>query len=72
MTTGQLALAWVLARDGVTAVPGTKRRTWLDQNVAAAVIELAPATMTGRSAAIPVGAAAGDRYAPMGMASIQE
>lgn len=28
VTTGQLALAWVLAQDGVTAVPGTKRRTW--------------------------------------------
>ncbi|MFF3660314.1 hypothetical protein [Streptomyces olivochromogenes] len=35
MTTGQLALAWVLVEDGVTAVPGTKRRTWPYQNVAA-------------------------------------
>ncbi|MBO3680147.1 aldo/keto reductase [Streptomyces sp. NEAU-YJ-81] len=72
VTTGQLALAWVLAQDGVTAVPGTKRRTWLEQNVAAAAIELDPAPLAGLSAAIPVGAAAGDRYAPMGMASIQE
>ncbi|MFD8421792.1 aldo/keto reductase [Streptomyces sp. NPDC059466] len=72
VTTGQLALAWVLAQDGVTAVPGTKRRTWLEQNVAAAAIELAAETVAGLSAAIPVGAAAGDRYAPMGMASIQE
>lgn len=36
VTSGQLALAWVLAQDGVTAVPGTKRRRWLEQNVAAA------------------------------------
>ncbi|TRO64655.1 aldo/keto reductase [Streptomyces sp. IB201691-2A2] len=72
VTTGQLALAWVLAQDGVTALPGTKRRTWLEQNVAAAAIELDPATVAGLSAAIPVGAVAGDRYAPMGMASIQE
>lgn len=71
VTTGQLALAWVLAQDGVTAVPGTKRRTWLEQNVAAAAIELDPATLAGLSAAIPVGAAAGDRYAPMGIPSIQ-
>ncbi|WP_268814637.1 hypothetical protein [Streptomyces olivochromogenes] len=37
MTIGRLAVAWVLAQDGVTAVPGTKRRSWLDQNVSAAV-----------------------------------
>ncbi|MFJ4834385.1 aldo/keto reductase [Streptomyces sp. NPDC088747] len=72
MTPGQLALAWVLAQEGVTALPGTKRRTWLEQNVAAAAIELAPATIAGLSAAIPVGAAAGDRYSPMGLASVQE
>ncbi|MFD5625810.1 aldo/keto reductase [Streptomyces sp. NPDC127072] len=72
MTPGQLALAWVLAQDGVTALPGTKRRAWLEQNVAAAAIELDPATIAGLSAAIPVGAAAGDRYSPMGLASIQE
>ncbi|WP_328498589.1 aldo/keto reductase [Streptomyces sp. NBC_00414] len=72
VTTGRLALAWVLAQDGVTALPGTKRRTWLEENVAAAAIELDPATVAGLSAAIPVGAAAGDRYAPMGMASVQE
>jgi hypothetical protein len=69
LTTGQLA------QDGVTAVPGTKRRVWLEQNGAAAAIELGttvPTTFAGLSAAIPVGAVAGDRYAPMGMASIQE
>jgi aryl-alcohol dehydrogenase-like predicted oxidoreductase len=71
VTTGQLALAWVLAQDGVTAVPGTKRRAWFEQNVAAA-IELGPVTIAAPSAAIPVGAAAGGRYAPMGMASVQE
>lgn len=72
VTAGQLALAWVLAQDGVTALPGTKQRTLLEQNVAAAAIELAPATVAALGAAIPVGAAAGDRYTPIGMASIQE
>ena len=72
VTAGQLALAWVLAPDGVTAIPGTKRRTWLEQNIAAAAIELDPATIAALSAAVPVGAVAGERCAPMGMASIQE
>jgi aryl-alcohol dehydrogenase-like predicted oxidoreductase len=72
VTPGQLALAWVLAQDGVTALPGTKRRTWLEQNVAAAGLALDPGTLAGLSAAIPVGAAAGERYAPTGMASLQE
>jgi aryl-alcohol dehydrogenase-like predicted oxidoreductase len=72
VTAAQLALAWVLAQDGVTAIPGTKRRTWLEQNVAAAAIRLDAATIAGLNAAIPVGAAAGERYAPLGMASIQE
>ncbi|MEV7625859.1 aldo/keto reductase [Actinoplanes sp. NPDC089786] len=69
---GQLALAWVLAQPGVSAIPGTKRRAYLEQNVAAAAIDLTPETLAELSAAVPVGAAAGDRYAPMGMASIQE
>jgi aryl-alcohol dehydrogenase-like predicted oxidoreductase len=72
VTPGQLALAWVLAQEGVTALPGTKRRTWLEQNVAAAGLALDPGTLAGLSAAIPVGAAAGERYAPTGMASLQE
>jgi len=72
VTPGQLALAWVLAQTGVTAIPGTKRRTWLEQNVAAAAIDLEPATVAELSSAIAIGTAAGERYAPIGMASIQE
>jgi aryl-alcohol dehydrogenase-like predicted oxidoreductase len=53
VSTGQLALAWVLAQDGVTALPGTKRRTWLEQNIAASALELTPATLT-RSALLLV------------------
>ncbi|MDQ0812222.1 aryl-alcohol dehydrogenase-like predicted oxidoreductase [Streptomyces sp. B3I7] len=72
MTAGRLALAWVLAQDGVTALPGTRRRTWPERNVAAAGLAIAPGELAALSAAIPVGAAAGDRYAPIGMAAIQE
>ncbi|GAA1866616.1 aldo/keto reductase [Asanoa iriomotensis] len=67
----QLALAWVMER-GITAIPGTKRRTYLEANVAAAGIELTPALLAELSEAVPVGAAAGARYTPEGMAAIEE
>ena len=64
-TPGQLALAWVLSRgDDVVPIPGTKRRTYLEENIAAAGIEL-----TGQDVAWleeNVGRPAGDRYADMG------
>jgi aryl-alcohol dehydrogenase-like predicted oxidoreductase len=64
-TPGQLALAWVLSRgDDIAAIPGTKRRRYLEENVAAADVEL-----TQQDAAWldeHVGQPAGDRYADMG------
>ncbi|MEA2298458.1 MAG: hypothetical protein QOF77_1394 [Solirubrobacteraceae bacterium] len=69
VTPGQLALAWVLAQgEDVVPIPGTKRRTYLEENLAAAEIELSPADL--ERIADVVGAAAGDRYDPGGMASI--
>lgn len=62
VTPGQLALAWVLHQDGVVAIPGTKRRTYLEENVAAADIELTEADLAALADAAPVGVAAGDRY----------
>ncbi len=63
-TPGQLALAWVLSRgEDIVPIPGTKRRVYLEQNLAAAGIEL-----TGDDIAWleeNVGAPAGDRYADM-------
>jgi aryl-alcohol dehydrogenase-like predicted oxidoreductase len=73
VTAGQLALAWVLAQgDHMTAIPGTKRRVWLEQNVAAGQIELDPGTVAELSAAVPADAPAGARYTSMAMAAIQE
>jgi aryl-alcohol dehydrogenase-like predicted oxidoreductase len=73
LTPGQVALAWVLAQgDDFTAIPGTKRRAYLEQNVAAAEVDLAPAVIAELSAAAPVGAAAGERYVAAAMAAIQE
>jgi aryl-alcohol dehydrogenase-like predicted oxidoreductase len=66
VTAGQLALAWVLAQgDDVVPIPGTKRRTYLEQNVAAADIELTADDLHRLDEAFPHGAAAGDRYADM-------
>jgi len=63
---GQLALAWVLAQgDDVVPIPGTKRRTYLEENVAASDVELTDEDRRRLEEAMPVGAAAGDRYADM-------
>ena len=59
----QVALAWVLAQGkDVVPIPGTKRRTYLDENVAAVDVKLSNAEIETLSNAIPRGAAAGDRY----------
>lgn len=69
VTAGQLALAWVLAK-GVCAIPGTKRRTYLEENVAAADIVLSAAELAALDAAAPVGGTAGTRYDEAGLKSV--
>jgi aryl-alcohol dehydrogenase-like predicted oxidoreductase len=60
---GQLALAWVHAQgDDVFPIPGTKRRTYLEQNAAAFEVELDEDDLARLDEAVPVGAAAGERY----------
>ncbi len=64
VTAGQLALAWVQQRDEhVVPIPGTRRRTYLEQNVAAADLELSAEDLAALEAAVPADAVAGDRYA---------
>ena len=66
VTAAQLALAWVMARgDDVVPIPGTKRRTYLEENVAAAELELTPDELAELDEAFPQGAAVGDRYPNM-------
>ncbi|HVX95404.1 MAG TPA: aldo/keto reductase [Polyangia bacterium] len=66
VTPGQLALAWVLAQgDDIVPIPGTKRRKWLQENVAASAIALSAADLHAIAEAVPQGAAAGDRYPDM-------
>ena len=66
VTAGQLALAWVLARgEDIVPIPGTKRRSYLEENAAAAEIELSAEDLARIDEAAPVGVTAGDRYADM-------
>ena len=60
---GQLALAWVLAQDdNVVPIPGTKRRKYLEENVAATELLLSREVLDELAAVFPSGAAAGQRY----------
>jgi aryl-alcohol dehydrogenase-like predicted oxidoreductase len=63
VTAGQLALAWLLHQgDDIVPIPGTKRREYLEENAAAADIELSGEDLQRIEEAAPVGVAAGERY----------
>ncbi|HEX8952874.1 MAG TPA: aldo/keto reductase [Polyangia bacterium] len=63
VTASQLALAWVLSRgDDVVPIPGTKKRTYLEENLAAAAIRFSADELARIDAAAPRGVAAGERY----------
>src|SRR5246127_4746666 len=65
-TPAQLALAWVMAQGrDIVPIPGTKRRKYLEENVAAVELELTAEELARIDEAAPVGAAAGDRYPDM-------
>jgi aryl-alcohol dehydrogenase-like predicted oxidoreductase len=59
---GQLALAWLLHQDGVVPIPGTKRRAYLEENVAAAALALDAAELAALDQALAPGKVAGPRY----------
>jgi aryl-alcohol dehydrogenase-like predicted oxidoreductase len=66
VTASQLALAWVLHQgDDIVPIPGTKRVRYLEENAAAAFVELSPADLARIDEAAPRGATAGDRYPDM-------
>lgn len=68
VTPGQLVLAWLLGQgQDVIPIPGTRRIVHLDENLAAAEIRLSGNELAELSAAIPPGAAAGQRYPEEGM-----
>src|ERR687883_632635 len=69
VTPAQLALAWVLAQiDDVVPIPGTKRRSYLEQNAAAVDVELTPDDLARIDAELPK--AAGERYDEAGMSAV--
>jgi aryl-alcohol dehydrogenase-like predicted oxidoreductase len=69
VTPGQLALAWVLARgEHIVPIPGTKRVSYLEENLAAAEVELSAEDVERITEAVP--SAAGERYDPEGMRSV--
>jgi aryl-alcohol dehydrogenase-like predicted oxidoreductase len=65
-TPAQIALAWVMAKgEEIVPIPGTKRRTYLEENLAAAAIRLSAAEVQGLDEGLPRGATAGARYPDM-------
>jgi aryl-alcohol dehydrogenase-like predicted oxidoreductase len=69
ITPAQLALAWVLAQgDDIVPIPGTKRRTYLEENAAAADVELTDEDLARIEEELPP--VSGERYSPEGMAEV--
>jgi len=72
-TPSQLALAWVLAQgETIVPIPGTKRRTYLEENVGALAIELSASELAEIEAIFPPDVAAGLRYPENMMQSINK
>ena len=71
-TPSQLALAWLLSRKPfIVPIPGTKRRTYLEDNAGAVNVALTAAELAEIEAAFPPNAASGERYAASAMSSVR-
>jgi aryl-alcohol dehydrogenase-like predicted oxidoreductase len=70
-TPAQLALAWLLRDDNVIPIPGTKTVKHLEDDAGAVAVTLDDADLAAIDAALPPGAAAGDRYPPERMAKLR-
>ena len=71
VTAGQLALAWVQHKGSdVVPIPGTKRLSYLEQNVAAAHLELSDEDLAAIESAVPAEAVAGERYTAEAMKTL--
>lgn len=70
-TAGQIALAWLLQKgDDMVPIPGTKRRSYLEENIGAAAITLSAEEMAHLDEALAPGKVSGPRYNPATMAMI--
>jgi aryl-alcohol dehydrogenase-like predicted oxidoreductase len=73
VTPVQVALAWLLAQDEhIVPIPGTKRVKYLEENAAAAAVELTADQLAEISSVVPAGAVSGDRYTPAGLAAVNK
>src|SRR5271156_5004479 len=71
ITPSQLALAWVLDKgDDMVPIPGTKRRTYLEENVAATKVQLSKSDLARIEEVAPKGFAAGGRYHDMSTVNV--
>lgn len=71
VTPSQLAIAWVIAK-GLVPIPGTKRVTYVEQNLAAASLALTTSELERLEAIVPLGTSTGDRYDAAGMTWIDQ
>ena len=71
VTAGQVALAWLLQKgDDIVPIPGTKRRKYLEENVAAAELSLMSSEMAALDAALAPDKVSGPRYSEKAMAQV--
>lgn len=72
-TPAQIALAWLLHNgNDIVPIPGTKRRSYLEENVAAASIQLTPAEVKELGEALPASKVSGPRYTPANLALLDQ
>lgn len=69
ITSSQLALAWIISK-GILPIPGTKRRKYVEQNLAAAEIELSEADISKLESIVPLGTDTGKPYDEFSMGLI--
>lgn len=70
-TPGQLALAWLLARgEDIVPIPGTKRRSYLEENIRALEVSLSKKDMERIEEVFPLHVTAGERYSPQAMLAV--
>jgi aryl-alcohol dehydrogenase-like predicted oxidoreductase len=71
ITAGQLALAWVMSQgDNIVPIPGTKRRKYLEDNIAARLVVISDSEKAEIDEVLPRGVAAGERYPAAMMSTV--
>ncbi len=69
VTSSQIALAWIMSK-GAVPIPGTKRRKYVEENIASANVELTSTDIERLEGIVPLGMSTGDRYDEMSMATL--